>query len=257
MIHWLVSLPPIVGGALSAVVAVVIGLTTYAGARAAIGKHANHESGGQVIQLFRVIATLLALLLSLTFADLRTESGAIRSSVRTETALLADIYKDLSIFDSQEAEALQAQLVEYVDAVIVEEWEAMRNGEIDESVAARFQELEIAILRLQPTTPLQAELRGRLVEDIDSVSDSRIIRLIGIGPEPPTFLYLAILGFLWSSALLSVCATQGRTVVFIGAYCAFFGIVIYFILAMGHHFEGIGEVTPSAFELLSDYASRI
>jgi hypothetical protein len=257
MIHWLVSLPPILGGLLSAGAAVVFGLATYAGARAAIGKHADHESSNQVIQMFRVVATLLSLLLSLTFADLRTESGAIRSAVTAETALLADIYRDLSMFDSQEAEALQTQLMEYVDAVIVQEWEALGRGEVDESVIARFQDLELSILRLEAVTPLQAELRSRLVEDIDSVSDSRTTRLVEVGTEIPTFLPLAILGFLWTSALLSVCATQGRKVVFIGAYCAFFGIVIYIILAMDNHFEGIGEVTPSAFELLSDYAKRI
>jgi hypothetical protein len=256
MIYWLVSLPPVVGGTLFGIAAIVTGLVTYAGARIAVGQSTSSEGKDLAINLFRVIATLLVLLLSLTFADVRIEIGAIRSSVQAETALLADIYKDLSIFDSSEANAIQVQLVEYVDAVIVDEWDALRRGEINEKVLIIFRDLETAILNLETTTRLQEELRGRLIDDIDAVSESRTTRLVQINTGTPVFMYVAFLGFLWTSALLSVYRPQDKTVVLIGAYCAFFGVVTYFILALGNHFEGIGEVTPDSFRFLSDYTKR-
>lgn len=256
LINWLISLPPFIGGTLFTAIAVVFGLATYAIARFAVGRHATEESKTLVIQLFRVIATLLSLLLSMTFADVRSETEAVRNSVRTETAQLSDIYKDLTTFGTSEAEAVRTQLVEYIDAVIGEEWDAMRHGDVSEPVIVLFSELEIAILSLEPTTPLQGELHRRLNDDIDAVSSSRTARLVQLRTGIPVFLYIAFIGFLWTNAMLSVSPPEGKTVFYIGAYCAFFGIVIYFILAMGNHFDGIGEVTPDALEFVSGYFKK-
>ena len=71
-----------------------------------------------VIQwLFRDVGTLLVLLLSLNFADVRIEAGAVH-------------------------------LVEYLDAVIEEEWEALRRGEISDDVVELFRNIEFAVLML-------------------------------------------------------------------------------------------------------------
>jgi hypothetical protein len=96
MIYWLTSLPVILGATLSAGVAIIVGLTAYYVARIAVGRKANEESRELASNMFRIIATLLSLLLSLTFADVRVEIGMVRSSVETEAGQLADIYKDLS-----------------------------------------------------------------------------------------------------------------------------------------------------------------
>jgi len=253
VIQSLVGLPPVIGGTIFAAAAVVTGLGTYAGARIIVGKQAIFENNNLAMQLFRVVGTLLVLLLSLTFADVRIETGAIRNSVDVEAGLLGDTFKNLDTFDSAEAEAITAQLVEYIDAVIEDEWEAMRRGEIAENVIDLFRNIEIAVLTLETTTPLQEELHRQIIDDIDAVSDSRLLRLTKISKTVPVFLYVALLAFLWSNAMLSVFTPRNKAVFFIGGYCAFVGIVVYVILAMSSHFEGIGAVTPDSLEYLSDY----
>jgi hypothetical protein len=64
------------------------------------------------------------------------------------------------------------------------------------------------------------------------------------------------MGFLLTAALLSVYPPGRKALVFLSFYFTFFGIVVYFILALGNYFQGIGGVTPEAFEYLSDYARR-
>ena len=256
MFQWILALPPLLGGSLFALTAVLTGLATYAVVRKTVGKHASTDSTNLAVQLFRVVATLLSLLLSLTFADVRSEVGAIQNSIKAETGLLADIYKDLSAHESAEAEALKAELLAYIDAVVDHEWESLRAGQVNEDIARRFQRLELEILKLGAETPLQAELKRRLIDDIDALSESRTLRLVEAGTGSPAYLSLAVLGFLWSTALLGACSTQGRTVFFIGLYCAFVGVVIYFILALGHPFEGLGKVSPEPFRFLSEYAKR-
>ncbi len=253
VMQWLVGLPPVIGGTIFAVAAVVTGLGAYSGARLVVGRRAIFENSNLALQLFRVVATLLSLLLSLTFADVRLETSAIRDSVDAEAGLLSDTFKNLDVFDSAKAETIRAQLVEYIDAVIEDEWEAMRRGEFAVEVADLFQNLEIAVMTLETTTPLQEELRRRIIDDIDAVSDSRVNRLTKITTRVPVFLYVAFLAFLWSNAMLSVFTPRNKAVVFIGAYCAFVGIVIYVILALNNHFEGVGAVTPDSLEYLSSY----
>jgi hypothetical protein len=257
VIHSLVGLPPVIGGTIFAAAGVIIGLGTYAGARILVGKRAVFENNNLALHLFRIVGTLLVLLLSLTFADVRIETIAIRISVDEEAGLLADTFKNLDVFDSAEAEAITAQLVEYIDAVIEDEWEAMRRGEIAEHVIDLFRSIEIAVLTLETTTPIQEELRRQIIDDIDAVSDSRLLRLTKISKTVPVFLYVAFLAFLWSNAMLSVFTPQNRAVIFIGGYCAFVGIVIYVILALSSYFEGIGAVKPDSLEYLSDYVKRM
>ncbi len=257
VMQWLIGLPPVVGGTIFAVAAVVTGLGIYGGARLVVGKRAVFENSNLALQLFRVIGTLLVLLLSLTFADVRIETGAIRDSVDAEAGLLGDILKYLDAFDTPEAVAITAQLVEYIDAVIEDEWEAMRRGEIDDGVVERFRDLEIAVLNLEATTSLQEELHRQMIDDIDNVSDSRVKRLTKISKSIPVFLYVAFLAFLWSNAMLSVFTPRNNAVVFIGGYCAFVGVVIYVILAMGNYFDGIGAVTPDSLEYLSNYVKGL
>jgi hypothetical protein len=253
VMQWLIGLPPVVGGTIFAVAAVVTGLGIYGGARLVVGKRAVLENNNLALQLFRVIGTLLGLLLSLTFADVRIETGAIRNSVEVEAGLLGDTFKNLDVFDSAEAEAISAQLVEYIDAVIEKEWPALQRGEIAEDVAELFRDMEIAVLTLETTTTLQEDLRRLMIDDIDAVSDSRLKRLTKTSKSVPVFLYVAFLAFLLSNAMLSVFTPRNNAVVFIGGYCAFIGIMIYFILALSSHFEGIGAVTPDSLEYLSNY----
>ena len=257
VIQWLVGLPPVIGGTIFAAVAVATGLGAYAGARLVVGKRTFFENSNLALQLFRVVGTLLVLLLSLTFADVRIETVAIRNSVDTEAELLGNTFKNLDSFDSAEAHAIEAQILEYIDAVIENEWEALRRGEFAEDVVGLFRDLEIAVLNLETTTPLQEELRRRLVEDIDDISDSRMKRLTKASKTVPLFLYVAVLAFLWSNAMLSVFTPRNGAVVFIGGYCALVGIVIYVILGMSSYFEGVGAVTPDSLEYLSGYVKGL
>jgi hypothetical protein len=257
MIYWLINLPPIIGGLLTAAIAILIGLLTYGGAHFFVGQYANKESSELAVNLFRIIAGLLALLLSLTFADVRVEIGAVRNSIEVEAALLVDVYKDLSVFDSEQAREIEVKLARYVDAIIEDEWEALRKEKISERVIVIFRDLENSILFLETKTPFQQEIRVRLMEDIDAASSSRATRIIQAGRHTPVFLYVAVIGFLWTTVLLSVYKPRDKAIFFVSAYCAFFGVVTYFILALGNYFEGFGGVTPDSFILVSDYMKRL
>ncbi len=150
-------------------------------------------------------------------------------------------------------------MLEYVDAVIDVEWGALQRGEVSESVMALFQELELKIFSLEATTPMQKWFHGRLLEDIDQVSATRVTRFVhgGTGKRNPVFLYVVAFGFALTMVLLSVCPPRGKAIYFVGFYCGFYGMVIYVILGLQAYFIGIGQVTPEPLEYLTDFVRRM
>ena len=103
MISWLINLPPIIGGSIAITVTVGVGLLTYILNRSALGRYSDDRSAEIAINMFRFIATLLSLLLSLTFTDVRLEIISVKSSVEREVDLISDIYKDLTGYDTKES----------------------------------------------------------------------------------------------------------------------------------------------------------
>ena len=204
MINAFIGLPTVVGGMLAATAALLIGMGTYFGARRVVGSDISQDVRQLGTNLFMVIATLVSLMLSLTFADLRLEIGEVRSSAESEAALIGDLSNDLKRFDSDAAMTLHAQLVVYVTAVAEEEWQSLALGEFNARVAQLFRVLENGVLLLEGDTPVRAELRDRMLVDLDQIATHRAERVASSLTATPVFLLIAVLGYLWTSALLCV-----------------------------------------------------
>lgn len=253
MINDFIGLPAIIGGSLSMSIALLVGMGMYFSARAIVGSQISPEVRQLGTNMFMVLATLVSLMLSLTFADLRAEIGDVRRSAESETALIGDLYNDLERFGSTASTALGAQLVEYVRAVVEVEWPSLARGNADTRVFQVFRELEKGALLLDADTPLRAELRDRMLADLDRIAAYRAERVASSLTATPVFLLVAILGYLWSSALLCVYEPKGKALLFIGAYFMFFGLVTYLMVALSNFFTGFGAVFPYPFEVLLEW----
>ena len=256
MINAFIGLPTLVGAILAAAAALLVGMGTYFGARRVIGTDVSQEVRQLGINMFMVIATLVSLMLSLTFADLRLEIGEVRRSAESEAALIGDLSSDLKRFDTDAAMALHAQLAEYVVAVAEEEWQSLARGELDKEVDQMFRTLENGVLLLEVDTPLREELRDRMITDLDWIATHRSERMASSLTATPVFLLVAVLGYLWTSALLCVFEPNGKALLFIGAYFVFFGLVTYLMIALSNFFTGFGAVSAYPFELLLEWRQQ-
>ena len=253
MISWLTELHPALGAPLSACAAVALGLASYASARVLVGRKASAESSDLAINLFRVIATVLSLLLSLTFASLREETTETRRSVELEAAQLGRTFRDLELFGTAESRAARDLLLIYLDAIPEDEWAQLRDGRLSGETDATFGAAKRAIYELAPETLLQERVMNRLLQDIDEVNVTRAVRLTHRGATGAhgVFLAFTVMGFLWTTALLGVYAPTGRALTFVTFYCAFFGVVIHITLDLAYYYTGMAAVTPEPFEFLA------
>ena len=201
-------------------------------------------------QLIRVSGALLALLLSLTFADVRSELGKLRDSVELEAAQIVDMYNDLAIYEHPQALALQKQLREYVRTVIENDWDklAYNTGKLGAYNVAM--EIQRGILQLPADNSAQEALRANLLLDMDEISDYRQIRLYAAKSEPPVFFYISFFGFLITMGLMAVYPPKRNSLILMGLYCVFIGVVIYFILALGSPFSGTFKIKPKALSTI-------
>ena len=251
MISWVASLPWWLGGMLSSVLAIVLGLSVYLATHYSFGRNFDARTEDLAINLFRIVATLLSLLLSLTFADLREGISEVRHSVEAEASALSNTLRDLEAFDDAAAAPAKTQLMMYLESAVEEEWDQLRDGQVSTRTMVLFGNAKQAIYDLEPRTSQQEKVHSRLIADISSVNSTRASRLVHRGGSGRLlFLYVALVGFASTTALLCTYPPRPKSLIFIAIYCGFFGVLIQIILELGHFYEGLAAVTPEPLEFL-------
>lgn len=253
MLEWIVALPPAVGAILSGSFAIFIGFFVYLGAHATIGTRTDDRSADLAINMFRILATLLSLLLSLTFADVSEGVRKVRQGVELETAELGNVLRNLEAFDSNEAREISDKLIKYIESVVSSEWKALSQGDLHVETVRLFGDAKLAIFELEASSVKQELILGQLISDIDALNETRAGRLIYRGAHgAPAFLIVAIVGFVWTAILLGTYPPRSGAVIFLSIYFSFFGLVVYLILGLGSYFNGIGAVSPEPLRYLAD-----
>ena len=236
-------------------VAILISLIIYVASYHTIKNQLKkgHERIGRV--LFRVTASLLGLLLSLSFANQRVNYFKIKDSLESEAAQLVDIWLDLQLYGTPEAIELQEKVKFYIRTILHESID----NEIDNSLfgppTGIFIILYNRISELEPTTQRQAELKKNLLADIDEVSDFMQVRSYRSKPEPLILIYIATFGFIVSSILFSVYPPDRVSITFFILYNAFVAIVLYFIVMMNNPLIGPFKIQNEPFKMIMELAN--
>lgn len=200
--------------------------------------------------LFRTSASLLALLLSFTFANQRVDYFKIKHSLESEASRLVDIYTDLELFDNPSAELIRQKVINYVDVMLEEGWEPITENPFGSSTFLQFLEIYHDIHYLEANNALQLQLKESLIADIDEVSDYLQVRFYQTRPETPFLLYIALFGFLIVMIFFSVYTPDKVSITFISLFNAFIGLVLYFILLMNNPLIGPIQIQPEPFQIL-------
>ena len=210
----------------------------------------NHQNMGRM--LFRVAASLLSLILSLTFANQRVNYFKLKSSLETEASLLFDIKVDLDLFDTKEAYEIQTKLKDYVFFIAEDGWKSLYENPFNSRPFVLFREIYLDIDHLESKTPLQERLKENLLDDIDLMSDYLQVRLYSIKPESNHLIYTSIFGLLVNMILFAIYPPDKITIGFLSLYVAFLSVVFYFILMMSTPLRGPLQIEPAPFLMLKE-----
>jgi hypothetical protein len=100
----------------------VLGLLVYLLSYKLIAKYKTRDLKDEIGGLFRVVGTLLSLMLSLAFGDVIFELVQIKSAVEREVVAISDVYKDLELFDLEGTRKIRSNLIDYAQAIIDDDW---------------------------------------------------------------------------------------------------------------------------------------
>ena len=177
MMEFVLSLPTGAGCAVAMVFTTVVGLVFYLVSYKLISKYQSDELRDPTNNLFRVVGILVALMLSLAFADVVVDVRRIENAIQREAVAISDTFENLQSFGGERAREIQIILFDYTQAVIDDDWPALANDKLGERAGVLRKQLTESVMGLEPTTSLQEKLFSKILADIDTISDYRLIRL--------------------------------------------------------------------------------
>jgi ABC-type multidrug transport system fused ATPase/permease subunit len=241
----------LVGCIVMMVFTAISGLAIYFISYQLITKYQSDDLKDPTSNLFRVVGMLLSLMLSLTFGDVVIELVQIRNAVERETSAISDVYNDLELFDIERTRNIRNILIDYIQAVIDDDWPALGEDKLGQHTDKLERQLSEAVIKLKPTTPIQEKLWSRIMADVDLMSDYRLNRLNNALVKPPVYLFVIILGFFVTMACFGAYRPQAPLVGLVLIYTLFIGLVLFLVLTLSDPFQGIG-VQPTSFKHLNE-----
>ena len=250
MIDFLISLSTWLGCPVAMGFTTVTGFVVYLVSYKLIAKYKREDMKEPTNNVFRVVGTLVSLMLALTFSEVSVDFRTIRNAIQRETVAISDTFEALKLFDIERTREIRTILIEYTQAVIDDDWPALANDKLGLRTGDLKNRLTEAVMNLEPATSNQKKLWAFIAADLDVLSDHRIVRLDSALAKPSIYVYVVIFGFLVTMACFGVYRPQAPLIVLVTLYTVFVGLVLYLVLALSDPFQGDIAIAPTAFEHL-------
>ena len=97
-------------------------------------------------------------MLSLAFAEILVDMRSIENAVEREAVAISDTFDDLQLFNNENARNIRITLVDYVQAIIDDDWPALSNDRLGQRAGELYKQLQKNVMELEPATATQKHL---------------------------------------------------------------------------------------------------
>lgn len=248
----LFQLPTWLGICVTVVIIVVLGFLVVSFSKRIIAEKLNkrHERVGRL--LFRVTAGLIALLLSLSYANERIEQNKLRDSMELEASLIINVMIKLGLHSSDEAERLKRTMVEYIELTLNDRWEDVKsNPFFSESSDVMVDAVQLAY-QLPEDSTTQVKIKTDIISEINQVSQLMQVRIYSQRTSTPYLIYILCFGMLFMWVFYAVYDKDLISVGFLSMYNSFIAILIYFIFMMSNPLVGELKMDHDSFNIIKE-----
>ncbi len=210
----------------------------------------QHERVGRL--LFRVTASLLALLISLSYANEKVSYNKVSNSLEEEAATIASVMLKLKIHRSALAEQTRDDIVDYVEFTIDDGWVQVVNNPYVSKIWAKIVFINIVVRELSEDSEKQKMLKSSIISDIDLITKSLQIRIYSSRFHLPYLTYILGFGLMIVWCFFSVYRLDRISIVFITLYNIFIGVLLYFVIMLGNPMTGPLKIDPAPFITLKE-----
>ena len=210
----------------------------------------QHERVGRL--LFRVTASLLALLISLSYANEKVGYNKVVNSIEAEAALIASADLKLGMHRTELAEKIRADLLQYVQFTIDDDWNKVVSDPYVSKSWGTIVLINIEVRSLSEDNNMQALLKSSIIQEIDLITKTLQIRIYSTYFHMPYLTYILGLGLLIVWCFFSVYRLDRISVFFITIYNMYIGILLYFVIMLGNPLGGPLKIDPAPFKTLKE-----
>jgi hypothetical protein len=246
---FLYDLPNWAMGATVTSLVTALALGSYLLFRRLHGGAFSEEEQSVAMSMLGVVATINSLLLAFSAVSVWESFSTAEETVLHEADTIGQLARDLAVFGSEGSRRSRMLLREYVETVVREEWETMRDGHASDAAWAKNDEFFYSIGALDAETPRHAALLPEIWGRVNEMVGHRRDRLNISQAEVPATLWAVVLAGTVLTMLTTFVLPPTRfNVAMITALSVTIGLVFFFILAMDRPFAGEESISPEPFE---------
>lgn len=208
----------------------------------------HHEVAGYLLS---VIGTLYAVLLAFVVVDAQSNVQQARQTAESEANSVADLFHYAGWLPPEVRQKVRSLCLEYVTAVIDEEWNAMEEFRHSARAATDLHSLWDAVRRYEPQTQAQQAAYSSILAELGTLGDCRRNRLLanqnGVSP--------LLWGVLVVGGVLTIVFTYffgldnlAAQILMTALVAITLSLNIFLVAAYTYPFAGAFKVTPDAFE---------
>jgi hypothetical protein len=211
--------------------------------------------------IYAALGVIYAVLLALVVIAVWEEYGAARETVEQEANAAADIFWLADWLPEPRGTNVQELVRSCAQEVVHREWPLMEQGRTPLMTQERgtpagwtiIDDIRQDIQGFEPRTKAQEQLYAEGLDQVDSLSDARRMRLVAAEEGVP--------GVLWAILIFGGMAAVGFTYLFglentwahrlmVVTLAAVIGLVLFTIGALEYPFSGGARIGTGAFELI-------
>jgi hypothetical protein len=196
------------------------------------------------------VGTILAVILSFLLVMVWQEYDGAAATVAQEASAVGDLYHLGGYFPPDISKRLHSTLLDYVDAVVAEEWPAMRDGRTSPTARNAALRALAIVAKYQPQSAQQQTLQQSALSAAGTVIDSRRDRLFDNQQGIPIFFWVGNL--ILASITIGFCfifRVRKQTVhlVMTLGLTAVIATIFVLIALFDYPFRGETQLPPTVF----------
>jgi Protein of unknown function (DUF4239) len=207
----------------------------------------HNDVAGPIIS---TVGTILAVILSFMLVSVWQQYDQAGATVVQEASAVADLYHAAGNFPEPTQSQLRSSLRTYTNAIVSDEWPAMKSGHVSETATKAQYGILGIIVRYEPKTNAQQALQQDTITFVNTLVDSRRDRLFDNQSGVPIIFWI---GMLLLSAVTLACAyifrikNEKMHVFMCAALAAVIAVVFVLIAEFDYPFRGEAQIPPTAW----------
>jgi len=208
----------------------------------------QHEKVGRI--LFRVTAGLIALLLSLSYANERLKQYKVMDSLETEASFIVNAVLKLKMLPSEESDQITDNFRQYVNKTISDRWKNTQADPFFSKTTKLIIEINTLAYNLPVKNKHEAKIKIDLIHDINEITKLMQVRIYSRHTPTLYLIYILIIGLFFLWVFFTVYDLDLISLSFLSLYNIFIAILIYLVFMLSNPLIGPLKVDAHSFNII-------